>query len=93
VSDNGQIVWEDPGPPARGPALAWDSRLRPLMERPGEWARVREAPRSQQGGIISQLKSRRFRYPAGRWEFTTRRIDEARISVYARYLGPEDGGS
>jgi hypothetical protein len=91
MSEDGQVVWEDPPPARNRPSVMWDSLLRPLMEQPGKWARVREVPIAKQGGTIALLRKRKLRYPAGRWEFTTRRIDEARISVYARYLGPEDG--
>jgi hypothetical protein len=90
MTDDGQVVWEDPAPASRAD---WDGLLRPLMEQPGRWARVREVPIAQQGAAVAQLRKKKYRYPAGRWEFTSRRIDDARVAVYARYLGPEDGGS
>jgi hypothetical protein len=39
-----EIVWEDPPPPPRGGRLPWRDRLKPLVERPNEWARVTTFP-------------------------------------------------
>lgn len=86
------IVWEDP-PAARskrGATNKWVTILTPLMDRPGQWARM--AVRDSAGLAANQAANlrRNIRIPAGRWEFTSRKIDERRHGVYARYLGPDD---
>ena len=72
------VVWEKP---SFGP---WFDRLEPVMERPGKWARVYEAPTPQTANTTaSGLRSGRFKIPDGEFEF---KYDG--IGVYARYLGP-----
>ena len=92
MSDN-EIVWETPPevPPRNG--ILWTERLAPVMERPGEWARVHELGHSSAWQIVSQLRRGVKPSPPGRWEFVARsnKDDTSRAFVYARYLGPEDG--
>jgi hypothetical protein len=93
MTDNG-IVWEEPKPDKRG-SESWAERLRPLMEHPDRWARVGEVNRSSAWAVARQLTSGIKQHPPGRWEFAARGSDDkpSRGYIYARYLGPEDGGS
>ena len=91
MTDNG-IVWEDPRPqdPNRS---HWVDKLAPLLERPGQWARVHEVAHSSAWVIANQLRKGEKPVPAGRWEFAARGNEDnpKRGYVYARYLGPEGG--
>jgi hypothetical protein len=80
------VAWEDP-PPARGDGrLRWGDRLAPLFEQPGKWAHVFTSTPSTADTSVTKLRSRKYRYPPGRYEFCSRIVDgEGR--VYARYLG------
>jgi hypothetical protein len=79
-----EIVWEDP--PLREsyrPPGKWPQRLAPLVEHPGRWARVYEAPSAKTAySTTANLKSGAYKIPPGRWEFKTRGA-----RVYAQYLG------
>ena len=92
------VVWETPSPAGLtrrgGYNGVWRDRLEPLMDRPGEWARVYEAALNSRGTIMGHMKHRRYVYPEGRWEFTTRTNpdDPTRYYLYARYLGPDEEG-
>lgn len=86
-----ELVWEEPPPRRidRGPG-SWVSRLLPLMERPGHWARVKEYDsHAMAAQIVSALRRRKCVPPAGQWEFTSRAVD-GKGYVYARYLGPNE---
>lgn len=92
-----EIVWEDPPEPATGRKGVWFERLSPLMEKPGEWARVLDTlfARTAYGTVtvIKQGKSgtRSMNRPPGQWEACARKVD-GKFYVYARYLGPEKKG-
>ena len=90
MSDNG-VVWEDPPEPRFGGHPAWRERLAPLIERPGEWARVLKTPNAQTArSQASRLSLKKRGSLPGQWEFVTRTKDGMAF-VYARYLGPDDG--
>ena len=94
MTGNG-IVWEEPRN-ASADRTPWADRLAPLMERPGDWARVHEMPDRSASATVGHLKKRRHIIPPGRWEFTSRKTGPKSPTayVYARYLGPdEDDGS
>ncbi len=85
-----EFQWEEPPEEAfkaTQPVGRWWARLSPLLERPGEWARVASGFDSSDAArrTVSHLKRRRVKYPPGRFEFV--RTDD---SVYARYLGEDD---
>jgi hypothetical protein len=87
VSD--EIVWEDPPPAAPGGRLPWRERLKPLMERPNEWARVTTFPTiAAATSIAGPLSAGKFSLPKGKWEFTSRELEDGRGAIYARYIGP-----
>lgn len=81
-----EIEWRDP--PRRGgsgtSADLWSVRLRPLMDRPGEWAMVRRFNVAATTATkASQLRNGRLSIPDGEWEFAARGVE-----LFARYLGP-----
>lgn len=83
--------WADPpqrhhGP--RGPRV-WDERLKPLLERPGQWAIVyRAATRNAAGVAMTAIRTGRVRVTLpGRFEFTTREGDDGSGVLYARWMG------
>lgn len=85
-----ELQWEEPPEEAFAPAKAvgtWWSRLSPLLERPGVWARVATGYEKPTGAqhTLSRLRGRKVKYPPGRFEFV-----RTQDSVYARYLGPDD---
>lgn len=83
-------------PPIGGPQdprSVWMSRLRPLVERPGEWAEVYSGTPSACHQAAQALRLRQYWIPPGAWEFTIRSYKRAREStavLYARYLA-DDG--
>lgn len=93
-TDNG-IVWADPEDVKPRSRTLWRDRLLPVMERPGQWARVWEMSHGSAWQVTAQLRRGIKPTPPGRWEFATRTStdDSSKAYVYARYLGPEDGAS
>jgi hypothetical protein len=79
------VVWEQPPPRKDADRVgAWERRLMPLRERPGEWARVKDGltERTAQTYASELRRTKRYRKPAGRYEFAARGG-----AIYARYLG------
>jgi hypothetical protein len=93
VSGNGQIIWEDP-PGARRPSEhgRWVRALAPLIEHPGQWAKVATYVGKTAHVHVTRLRHGRAVAPPGRWEFTSRIIGDG-SAIYARYLGPDEGAS
>jgi hypothetical protein len=93
MTDNGQLTWEDP-PQAKGSKGRWFRLLEPVMERPGQWARVLVQPgRRHLGSVVTELRGGKYLIPPGKWEFTSRRMESRETALYARYLGPQDADS
>jgi hypothetical protein len=92
VADDGQVIWEDPPETAgKPPAGIWIKRLTPLIDRPNTWARVvTVANPNLSASQVAALRRGRFRMPAGRFEFASRRLADGTGAIYARYLGPQD---
>lgn len=92
-------TWEVPPSTRRGGPgqFKWIPLLTPLMERPGEWAKVD----TKRTPLLATAMAYQLRHherpttsvvvPPGRWEFTSRAMDDGTGAIYARYLGPEDG--
>ncbi len=79
-----KVVWEDLPPKSRHKGV-WTERLAPVMDRPGQWARVALYSGSgQAASVVSSLNKRAVKVPTGKWEFAARRK-----AVYAKYVGPE----
>jgi hypothetical protein len=83
-----EIIWKDP-PMGKNRGGVWVKRLSPLMEHPGRWALVHQSGNSS---TITYLKRRITLIPDGEWEFKSRRIENGRTEIYARYLGPTEEG-
>lgn len=94
-------VWMDPPPRSGQPTprpsrRVWEPVLVPLMERPGQWARVREAANLSKAQALVSEARRATRgqssnvIPPGRWEFAARAMEDGRGAIFARYIGPED---
>lgn len=80
----------------RGRPRVWESLLTPLLDRPGQWAIVREYDRPES----AEWAARKLRHagrrprgtpnllviPPGRFDFIS-----GNGRLYARYLGPDDG--
>lgn len=89
------IAWEEP--PRIGPGGAnkgkWLEALTPVMERPGQWARVRDfdtpLKASTAAGNLRRTGPKGAMTPPGKWQFASCAI-EGGGAVYARYIGPED---
>lgn len=83
------VQWCDP-PTLMGP---WVTVLLPVMERPGQWALVREfSRRSQASGAARYLRNHPgARVPPGGWEFKHGPLvpDQPRFGVWARFLGED----
>lgn len=78
------IVWADPPARKRTP---WVTRLLPLIERPGSWARIHTmGTEGSAQATVSTLRSGKLMRPTGAWEFRSDGAD-----VYARYMGPVNG--
>lgn len=94
IAQNFQLVWEEP-PEASSPIKGseWVDRLKPLMDKPGEWARVAEFDRpNYASGLATRLRRRPHWRPEGQWEFRGSTDSKAGTSrMYARYIGPDNG--
>lgn len=74
--------WEDLPPTSRmGQKHVWPERLAPLKSRPGKWGNFGDFA----GGGAPYL--RRTYGPQG-FEFSMRNLNDARGTLYARYVGP-----
>lgn len=73
---------------AHGGRDSWAARLRPFMDRPGEWGYLIQNRPAQKAG---QLRSRRLGQLLGRWEFSGDET-QGEPRLYVRYLGPETNG-
>jgi len=90
----GDVVWEAPHP-GFGVGI-WAPLLEPLMERPGEWARVRTyrranpAYQAQKDLTRGANQTSKTMVPPGRWEFKSGKLrpDDGLWAIWARYLGP-----
>ena len=83
------VDFDTPPPPEA--YVRWADRLAPLLARPGEWARVRDAwTKKDARRFVGELRKGRMHIPAGRWEFRHGEKD-GRPGVWARYLGQEAG--
>jgi hypothetical protein len=76
----------------RNVEAVWIGRLAPLMERPGEAARVLLCAGPSARAQCHNLRSGKYRIPEGRWDFVSRELDQPidgnTHGVWARYLGP-----
>jgi hypothetical protein len=68
----------------------WIERLTPLMDYPNDWARIATGPYRNMVRRAWLLNKRKLKMPEGRWEFASRKADEDRGYLYARYLGPDE---
>lgn len=98
ATDEFPVVWEDPPyvqeyNPRPGPESLWYQRLLPVMERPGQWAMVKEAKITSAKSLVGQLRRRILLVPdaEGQWEFvSTQSKEDGNRRIYARYLGPKE---
>lgn len=88
------FVWEEPPPRGTrgGPRIAWMEELRPLTERPGEWARVRDwKTRASANAVARGINSRTIPLDPGKWETHVGRVGDGllgdRWGLWVRYLG------
>lgn len=91
------VVWEDPPPRSSGGGARGSSKLavelRPLVDHPGRWARIRtavSAGRSYLHSPATRVGLANAGLNWGEFEFARRRnpVDDCRFDVYARYVGP-----
>ena len=87
---NTNIVWEKPPSQQRQRKGVWVDRLQPLMENPGEWARVYEGSLGTARSTSNSLRSGKTQIPDGDWEFVSRKIDEDTGGIWAVYWGEDD---
>lgn len=85
-----EIVWSDP-PERRATATrVWDPILTPLMERPGQWARIKVGPPGIMYSTAGNLRNGSIRIPGdnpAHWEFAARKLDDDTAGLWARYIG------
>lgn len=87
---NTNIVWEKPPSQQRQRKGVWVERLQPLMENPGEWARVYEGSLGTARSTSNSLRSGKTQIPDGDWEFVSRKIDDDTGGIWAVYWGDEE---
>jgi hypothetical protein len=95
ADNNDEFVWSEPPPrhSAGGQPPKRESRLLPLMERPGQWARIAVTEKCGRAhSSASAMRRGKIKVPAGRWEFASRQLpdDPKPGGVWARYLGPDE---
>lgn len=94
-----EIIWETPPPKSsrNSQSDTWVDRLSPLVEKPGEWARVWEGAVSTARSYTTSLRSRKFPIPnpGDSWSFVSRSLDtdKTRGRLYACYVGETDEAS
>ena len=82
------VIWEDP--PEVTADNSWVEKLRPLMERPGEWARFDGFTCLEDArNTASDLLFARIRRPKGVWNFRTREVRNQPV-LYVRYVSPKN---
>lgn len=91
--DSVDIVWEEPPTTTRPRTSIWEEGLLPLVDRPGQWARIYEGHLATARGYTSNLNKRRFSipHPDHEWEFQSRqeKVDGKPVGkIWARYIGP-----
>ena len=89
-----RLVWQGPDEGlSRGQRGYWVETLAPLVERPGEWARIAEKKTPQQARTVAanfRLRAIRIPRPDDTWQFVSRTRKKGHSYIYARYLGPEE---
>lgn len=78
------LVWEPPPPRNHtgGRKRVWDPLLTPLVENPGQWAKIKEFDRPKlANSCVQNLRRKIVRVPEGEWIFISRGSD-----VYACYI-------
>lgn len=85
MTEKSVFEWVAELPPAKGPT--WVERLRPLDERPGEWARVFEKNTYENAsGVAGKITRAEFNgLEAGQYEAVARTVN-GRHFVYARRI-------
>lgn len=90
----------EPEPVKEAPPVEYGKRprvyepiLRPMMETPGQWYKIKVGKLSTLRAVASNLKYGRIPVPEGEWEFrATRDPDsDSRIkgALYVKYIGPQ----
>jgi hypothetical protein len=88
--ETAEIVWQDP--PARNAGAAgrerkWVTVLAPLLERPGQWARVLALPDPKRANGVAGSIKKAAGLEREQWQVVSRGGE-----VYARYLGENGNG-
>lgn len=83
------ITWTDPPTnPRGGRRRVWETRLAPLRERPGQWARLDDCQGKRAYNVGQQLRKGGF---AGidptEFEAISRTVDGT-VYLFVRYIGP-----
>lgn len=86
------IRWEDPPPHGNTRTDKSPSKYRPvvdaLMQRPNEWALLVETSSGTAGAMCHRIKTGWGPFkPAGHFDSVSRRTDDGKTRVYARYIG------
>lgn len=85
------IKWEEPTPQEKKlrKKPVNEQILDVLMERPGEWARVKTA-RNERAALHQCFHLRdAAKKRDGHWEFTSRKLGNNNGAIYGRFLGDE----
>ena len=87
-----EIVFEDLPPRGKRGRKGgvWVQRLAPLMDYPGDWARIASGPYRNMVRRAWLLNKRKLKMPEGEWEFASRKAEEGVGHLYARYIGPAE---
>lgn len=77
------LVWIDPPQEGEEPPRDWKKHLKPLRQRPNEWALVVSGYPSS----IHALHRYVTVVMSNGWEFVVRPVDEVRAGLWAKYVG------
>lgn len=94
MNEQFEVIFEEPATLTRnGNSRNYREVLSGLVQYPEQWARIAtfERPSSANTTAASlnsnNKKQNRNVVPEGRWEFTSRKLQDGRGGVYARYMG------
>lgn len=94
MNEQFEVIFEEPATLTRnGNSRNYQEVLSGLIQYPEQWARIATFEKSTSANATAASLSKKNKQgnrnvvPEGRWEFTSRKLQDGRGGVYARYMG------